>query len=60
MIKSVMVGAQCKIKNGVCTGLQGKIVAADYADNYVIVRIDRWCTITTIYENIEQENIKNE
>ena len=60
MTKSVLVGAVCKIKHGACAGLMGKIVAADYADNYVIVKIDRWCSITTIYENIEQENPKDE
>jgi hypothetical protein len=50
----MIVGKDCTLINGDLAGITGIIIAANYVDNYVLVRVDKWCKVETIFENIQQ------
>jgi ribosomal protein L24 len=51
----VKVNKNAKILYGKLAGFEGKVIAADYATNSVIIQIDKWSNIETIYENVSQD-----
>lgn len=51
----VIINKNAKILHGELAGIEGKVIAADYPNNSVTIRIDKLCTVETFYENVSQE-----
>lgn len=52
----VFVNKECTIINGSLQGVSGVVVAFDYLENEVIVKIDQGVSVITCHENIQQEH----
>lgn len=55
MAKEVIVNRTATIKNGLLKGWMGKIVAYDWLENKVVIKLDDFVNIETKSENIEQD-----